>query len=67
MGGKNWQRLHRLIYLAGFAAIVHYWWMVKPGVTTPWKVTAVLYRVAVRPVRVLGDEEMEEQSATCLP
>ena len=43
MGGKNWQRLHRLIYLAGFAAVVHYWWMVKTGVTTPWKVTAVLY------------------------
>jgi sulfoxide reductase heme-binding subunit YedZ len=43
MGGKNWQRLHRLIYVAGFAAIVHYWWLVKAGVLTPWKVTAVLY------------------------
>ena len=43
MGGKNWQRLHRLIYLAGIAAIVHYWWLVKTGVTTPWKVTAVLF------------------------
>jgi sulfoxide reductase heme-binding subunit YedZ len=43
MGGKNWQRLHRLIYLAGFAAVVHYWWLVKTGVLTPWKVTVVLY------------------------
>jgi sulfoxide reductase heme-binding subunit YedZ len=43
MGGKNWQRLHRLIYVAGFAAIVHYWWLVKKGVLTPWKVTAILY------------------------
>jgi sulfoxide reductase heme-binding subunit YedZ len=43
MGGKNWQRLHRLIYLAGLLAIVHFWWMVKKGVTTPWKVTVVLY------------------------
>ena len=43
MGGKNWQRLHRLIYVAGFAAIVHYWWLVKAGVLTPWKVTVVLY------------------------
>ncbi len=42
MGGKNWQRLHRLIYLAGWLAITHYWWMVKKGVTTPWKVTVVL-------------------------
>jgi len=42
MGGKNWQRLHRLIYVAGIAAVVHYWWLVKAGVRTPWKVTAVL-------------------------
>jgi sulfoxide reductase heme-binding subunit YedZ len=42
MGGKNWQRLHRLIYLAGWLAITHYWWMVKKGVSTPWKVTVVL-------------------------
>jgi sulfoxide reductase heme-binding subunit YedZ len=42
MGGKSWQRLHRAIYLAGIAAVVHYWWLVKTGVRTPWKVTAVL-------------------------
>lgn len=42
MGGKNWQRLHGLVYLAGAAAVVHYWWLVKSGVLTPWKVTAVL-------------------------
>jgi sulfoxide reductase heme-binding subunit YedZ len=42
MGGKNWQRLHRLIYVAGALACVHYWWLVKTGVRTPWKVTAVL-------------------------
>lgn len=42
MGGKNWQRLHRLIYVAGAAACVHYWWLVKTGVLRPWKDTAVL-------------------------
>lgn len=42
MGGKNWQRLHRLVYVAGVAAVIHYWWLVKTGVRTPWKVTAVL-------------------------
>lgn len=42
MGGKNWQRLHRLVYISGIAAVVHYWWLVKTGVRTPWKVTAVL-------------------------
>jgi methionine sulfoxide reductase heme-binding subunit len=42
MGGKNWQRLHRLIYVASIAAVIHYWWLVKTGVRTPWKDTAVL-------------------------
>ncbi len=42
MGGKNWQRLHRLIYVAGIAAVIHYWWLVKGGVRTPWRDTAVL-------------------------
>jgi sulfoxide reductase heme-binding subunit YedZ len=42
MGGKNWQRLHRLIYVAAVAAVIHFWWLVKAGVRTPWKDTAVL-------------------------
>ena len=42
MGGKNWQRLHRLIYIAAIAAVIHFWWLVKTGVRTPWKDTAVV-------------------------
>ena len=42
MGGKNWQRLHRLIYVAAVAGIIHYWWLVKTGNNAPWKDTAVL-------------------------
>ena len=42
MGGKNWQRLHRLVYLAGIAAVVHFWWLVKVGGRAPWKDTAIL-------------------------
>ena len=42
MGGKNWQRLHRLVYVAGIAGVIHFWWLVKKGNNAPWKVTAVL-------------------------
>jgi sulfoxide reductase heme-binding subunit YedZ len=42
MGGWWWQGLHRLIYIAAGLAIIHYWWLVKTGVRTPWKVTAIL-------------------------
>lgn len=42
MGGKNWQRLHRTVYVAAVLACVHYWWLVKAGVRTPLGDTLVL-------------------------
>jgi sulfoxide reductase heme-binding subunit YedZ len=42
MGGKNWQRLHRLVYLAAIAGCIHYWWIVKSGVRAPWPDTLIL-------------------------
>jgi sulfoxide reductase heme-binding subunit YedZ len=42
MGGKNWQRLHRLIYVAAIAGIVHYWWLVKKDNYSPAFDTIVL-------------------------
>ena len=32
LGGKNWNRLHKLVYLAALCGMIHYWWQVKPGV-----------------------------------
>ena len=43
MGGKSWQRLHRLVYVAAFAAVIHFWWLVKTGNRAPWRVTAILF------------------------
>ncbi len=42
MGGRNWQRLHWLVYVAACAGVIHYWWLVKTGVMTPLKDTLVL-------------------------
>lgn len=42
MGGKNWNRLHRLVYFAAIAGVIHYWWQVKSGVLTPMGVTLIL-------------------------
>ncbi|MGH9617030.1 MAG: sulfite oxidase heme-binding subunit YedZ [Acidobacteriaceae bacterium] len=42
LGGRRWLTLHRLAYIAATAGVIHYWWLVKPGVWTPWKVTAIL-------------------------
>jgi sulfoxide reductase heme-binding subunit YedZ len=42
MGGKRWQALHRLIYACAVLGVIHYWWIVKPGVRTPMLATVVL-------------------------
>jgi sulfoxide reductase heme-binding subunit YedZ len=60
MGGKNWQRLHRLIYVAGAAAVVHFWWLVKTGVKTPWKVTAVLFVLLLARVVYAGMKRLRQ-------
>jgi sulfoxide reductase heme-binding subunit YedZ len=35
LGGRNWRRLHRLIYLSAIAGVVHYWWLVKADISRP--------------------------------
>jgi len=35
LGGKRWQKLHRLVYLAGIAGVVHYYWLVKSDIRLP--------------------------------
>ena len=39
--GKNWKRLHRLVYLAGTLAVVHFAWLVK-DIRVPLQYGAVL-------------------------
>jgi len=35
LGGRNWQRIHRLVYLTGIAGVTHYWWRVKADTSNP--------------------------------
>lgn len=42
LGGRNWQRLHRLVYLVAIGGVAHYWWLVKKDVTQPAIYAAVL-------------------------
>ncbi len=51
LGGRNWLRLHRLIYLTAILGVVHYWWLVKADIRKPERYAIVLgillfYRVA---------------------
>lgn len=35
LGGRNWKRLHRLVYPAAIAAILHFVWLVKADLVEP--------------------------------
>jgi len=35
LGGKRWQAVHRTVYLAAIAGVVHYWWSVKADARAP--------------------------------
>jgi sulfoxide reductase heme-binding subunit YedZ len=52
LGGKRWNRLHKLIYFAAICGVIHYWWQVKPGVLTPITITVILaVLLLARPVQ----------------
>ena len=40
--GRNWQRLHRLVYLIGVLGVLHYLWLVKADITEPLVYAGVL-------------------------
>jgi sulfoxide reductase heme-binding subunit YedZ len=35
LGGKGWARLHRLVYLAAIAGVIHFWMLVKSDTRLP--------------------------------
>ena len=35
LGGKRWQRLHRLVYISGILGVIHFWMIVKSDIFYP--------------------------------
>jgi 2-haloacid dehalogenase len=49
LGGRNWNRLHKLVYATGALAVLHYWWLVRSDVRRPVAyATVVLVLLAFR-------------------
>ena len=40
--GKRWVQLHRLVYIAGISAVIHYLWLVKSDISEPLFYAAVI-------------------------
>ncbi len=42
LGGRNWQLLHRLIYVSAVSGVTHFWWKVKADTRQPAIYGAIL-------------------------
>jgi sulfoxide reductase heme-binding subunit YedZ len=63
LGGKRWNRLHKLVYLAAICGVIHYWWQVKPGVITPITITVILaVLLLARPVQTCMQRRKKKQA-----
>jgi sulfoxide reductase heme-binding subunit YedZ len=52
LGGKRWNLLHKLVYVAVICGVIHYWWQVKAGVILPLPFTiAVGILLLARPIQ----------------
>ena len=40
--GRNWGRLHKLVYVIGVLAVLHFWWLVKSDIREPLLYAGIL-------------------------
>lgn len=68
--GKNWKRLHRLVYLAAPVAVYHYWWRTAtdfPAPPTPGYWQPILFAVLVGLLLVVRIPPLRRWLARILP
>lgn len=54
--GRNWARLHKLVYVVAVLAVLHFWWLVKSDVREPALYAAILVALlGWRVVKALRD------------
>ena len=52
--GRNWNRLHRAVYVVGILGVVHYWWQVKADWLEPAIYAAVLAVLLIARLHVMA-------------
>jgi sulfoxide reductase heme-binding subunit YedZ len=68
MGGKRWNMLHKLVYVAAVCGVIHFWWQVKPGVLTPLNITIILGLLLVsRPIWTWRQKVLRIRKALVTP
>ncbi|KPK82347.1 MAG: hypothetical protein AMS25_02660 [Gemmatimonas sp. SM23_52] len=69
LGGKRWNRLHKLVYLAAALGVLHFLWLVKADMREPaifgWVLVTLLgYRLLAERLRRLRIRRARRQDAT---
>lgn len=67
LGGKRWQKLHRLVYLSATAGVVHFIWLVKADLRRPLTYGAVLAVLLAFRIFVWGIGKARSRAAVTLP
>lgn len=65
LGGRNWRRLHRLVYVIGVLGVLHYLWLSKKGVNDPyWYAIALSVLLGIRLVDWVRRVAMRQRAPT---
>jgi sulfoxide reductase heme-binding subunit YedZ len=68
LGGKRWARLHRLVYLAAIAGVVHFWMLVKSDTRLPLTFAfIVLFLLGYRLLQKYAPAEQPNAGANLFP
>lgn len=68
LGGKLWSRLHKLVYVAGIAGVLHFWMLVKSDVRLPMTFAFVLaLLLAFRVLAKYSPPSAKEVSSSVVP
>lgn len=63
--GKSWKKLHRLVYIASLAAIIHYFWQLKGNLAEPLLYAIIIFFLLV--FRVLMWKTRHELKEMMIP
>jgi methionine sulfoxide reductase heme-binding subunit len=64
LGGKRWQRLHRLIYPAALLASLHYFWLVKADTRPPILYAAIIVTLLLLRIKLPHASKSRSTSRT---
>lgn len=68
IGGKRWAKLHRLVYVAAIAGVVHFWMLVKSDTSLPLTFGfIVLFLLGYRLLQRYGPADQPNAGASLFP